>query len=83
MMMMILAGDAPSRTAGPAEGQHAYNSTQCHCCMGLDFWVLESEWPSPSVLILPPCVSYQIVIARDSSECVVGARRCHTAVAMF
>jgi hypothetical protein len=30
MMMMILAGDAPSRTAGPAgpaEGQQAYNST--------------------------------------------------------
>jgi hypothetical protein len=27
MMMMILVGDAPSRTAGPAEGQHAYNST--------------------------------------------------------
>jgi len=56
---------------------------QCHCCMALDFVVLEFEWPSPSVLILPPCVSYQIVIARDSSECLVGARRCHTAVAML
>ncbi len=37
MMMIILAGDAPSRTAGPAEGQQAYNST-VPLLHGIGFW---------------------------------------------
>jgi hypothetical protein len=60
---------------------------QCHCCIG--FWWKGFLNLNGQIDPFSLCVSflYQIVIARerdrDSSECLVGARRCHTAVAML